>query len=104
VSRQRIIELNEALGRRPEHEFALYALAMEHASLGELERALELFEQLVRTHPNYVPAYQQYASVLARLRRYDRMRTVLQSGLVHAQEHGQFHARDKMRDMLSQLP
>ena len=100
----RIRKLKEFLARDGEDSFSLYALAMEYASRGRFEESLEYFDRLLRTDPEHVPGYHQKAKVLAQLGRYVQARAVLEAGVPHAQRSGQFHTRDKMAEMLRQLP
>ena len=100
----RIEKLKEFLEREGEESFTLYALAMEYVSAGRREESLEYFDRVLRKDASYVPAYHQEAKVLAQLGRYVEARRVLEAGIPQAQQSGQFHTRDKMADMLKQLP
>ncbi len=95
----RIDQLIQFIKDDPEDPFNHYALALEYCKTNE-RRALEIFEDLVINHPQYIPVYYQLAGLYVRLgetkkavqtfrdgiavaRRYDDQKTVreLDAGL-----------------------
>lgn len=103
MSAERIEKLQEFLKRDPADGFALFAVAMEFVGQKRFEESLPYFDRLFEVDPDHVTAYFQKAKVLAKLGRYDQVRETIQAGLPRAQASGQFHARDKMQELLDDL-
>ena len=100
-SRRQMLE--EFLAASPNDAFARYGLALECASSGEHETAIQQFRQLLATHPGYVGAYFQLGQLLARLARKDEAKAILSAGIAVAQQAGESHARDEMQAALMAL-
>jgi tetratricopeptide (TPR) repeat protein len=96
-------KLTEFLAENPQDMRALYALAMEYKSSGELETALDYFDRALQIDPGHVASYFQKALVLLNLGRTEPARLTLEAGIPKAIEAGQLHARDKMRELLEKL-
>lgn len=62
----RIEQLNQFIKDDPEDPFNHYALALEYCKSDE-KRALEIFENVVKNHEQYLPAYYQLARLYARV-------------------------------------
>lgn len=58
--------LRDALARRPEDRFTLYALALELIKAGGLEEGEALLREVVRLHPHAGAAWLQLARLLVR--------------------------------------
>ncbi len=101
---QRIKKLNEFVNTGGDDSFALYALAMELAAAGDLEKSDEWFQRLLKVDPSYTIGYQQYAKVLIEMKRFTQAKIILDTGIPQARQNGHLHARDKMQEMLDQLP
>jgi len=56
---QRIQHIQEMLKNDPNDSFLNYALALEHAKVGDINKAIELIEQLLSRDENYLGAYYQ---------------------------------------------
>lgn len=80
-----------------------YALAMDHASAGDDHGAVERFRAMMRDFPDYVPAYQQAAMALLRLRQPAEARDVLQAGIGRARQTRNQHAAEEMQGLLDTL-
>jgi tetratricopeptide (TPR) repeat protein len=100
-SRRQMLE--EFVASNPNDAFALYGLALDCANSGENDAAIEYFQQLNATHPEYIAAYQQYAQLLVRLARTDEARKIFQAGIAAAQKTGNEHARSEMEAALDEL-
>lgn len=61
----RIDQLLDFIKEDPEDPFNHYALALEYCKTNE-RRALEIFEGLVKKHPQYIPVYYQLAGLYVR--------------------------------------
>ncbi len=99
----RIALLTEVLSQNPADAFARYGLAMEYSNSGEVERALEEFERLLATHPDYTAGYFMAAQTLAKAERTDEARKMLVDGIASAKKTGNGHAQAEMEGMLAEL-
>jgi len=99
----RVSMLNEVLSQNPNDAFARYGLAMEHARLGEVERALEEFGKLLSVHPDYTAGYFMAAQTLANAQRLEEARRMLVDGIASARRTGNSHAQSEMTAMLEEL-
>ena len=86
----------------PNDAFARYGLAMECASTGDSAAALKQYTQLLAAHPEYVPAYYQYGTLLTRLGKKDAARKILTDGVAAARKAGNTHALDEMETALAE--
>lgn len=87
----------------PNDPFLLYALAMEHLSLGDDAVAAETFRSLMAKHPDYVPTYLMLGQTLQRLDRIDEAADVLRQGAVEAKAAGNDHALSEIQGLLSMM-
>jgi len=95
--------LEEFVAAHPNDGFARYGLAMECASQGDEAAAIENYEKLLASHPDYVSGYFQYGQLLARLSRSDEARRILTNGIETARRTGDQHAASEMETALAQL-
>lgn len=100
---ERIAKLRDFLAKNPRDSFSRYALALEYAGQGEIERAIVFLEELLRDDPTYVPAYQQLGYMYQKLERRDDAIAVLKRGMEVAVTQGDLHARDEMQEALDEL-
>lgn len=91
------------LADAPEDTFLRYALAMEYDSEENHERSLEIHQGLMNDDPPYVPSFFMCGQQLSKLDRTEEAKTVLQSGIVQAQEQGDGHAAKEMQEFLMGL-
>ena len=99
----RIAMLNEVLSQEPNDAFARYGLAMEYSKLGQVERALEEFGQLLSVHPDYTAGYFMAAQTLANADRIEEAKKMLVDGIASARRTGNAHAQSEMTAMLEEL-
>lgn len=104
MTADRLAKLQAFLDADPTDTFSLYAIALEHASAGNLAAAADSFDRLLTLAPDHIAGYQQAAKVLIAMNHIGRARRTLTAGITRADNAGQFHARDMMRQMLSTLP
>jgi predicted Zn-dependent protease len=83
--------------------FAHYGLAMELRTGGQLQEAWEIFQELLKTHPDYLPAYAPAADTLVGLGRSEDARNLCRQGMEQCERKGQLHARDQLQTTLSTL-
>ena len=99
----RLGKLKSLLEKDPANSFALYGIAMEYRSRGELERASEHFEELLTRFPGYRAAFMQHGLTLAGLGEVERARQVYEKGIRVCQEAGDAHAASELREALELL-
>ena len=95
--------LEEFVVAHPNDAFARYGLAAECASQGDAPAAIENYDKLLATHPDYVSGYFQYGQFLARISRTEDAKRTLTSGIEVARRTGDQHAAEEMAAALSQL-
>jgi predicted Zn-dependent protease len=103
ANKSRKEQLLELLAEDPNDPFLCYGVAMEYVSAGEHEAAVSRFQDLMRTTPDYVPAYVQAGQLLARLGREEEARAILRAGIVVAQQKDDVHAAGEMEQFLDGL-
>jgi tetratricopeptide (TPR) repeat protein len=103
VNKNRIAQLKEFLEHDPNDSFTRYALALEHASMGELPLAVALFLEVIERDPAYVPAYQQLGLQYQKLGRAEEAAQVLRRGIEVAREQNDTHAQREMQDTLDEI-
>lgn len=96
-------KLEQFLVENPNDAFARYGLALDCFRQGDLATADLHFKTLLRNNPDYVPAYQMYAQLLAQDARLEEARSVLNKGVECAIRHGNSHARSEMEGQLAEL-
>jgi Tfp pilus assembly protein PilF len=99
----RIEKLKTLLRQDPNDSFTRYALALEYAGANDSGRAMTLLEDLMRSDPSYVPAYQHLGYLYEKLGRREEAVTVLKLGMQIAAQQGDHHARNEMQDALESL-
>lgn len=96
-------KLEEFLAEYPNDAFTRYGIALDCFRQGDLAAADHHFKTLLRNNPDYVPAYQMYAQMLAQNDRADEAKSVLSQGIQSAIRQGNQHARSEMESHLSDL-
>ena len=91
------------LAQEPEDPFLRYSLAMELRKQGEVDRALELFEQLQHLERPYVPAFFMAGQLLVELGRVEEAQVLLRRGIQAARAQGDHHAAEEMSQLLESL-
>ncbi len=99
----RLGKLKSLLEKNSDNSFALYGIAMEYRSRGELQRASEYFEELLNRFPGYRAAFMQHGLTLAGLGEVEGARQVYEKGIRICQEAGDTHAASELREALERL-
>jgi predicted Zn-dependent protease len=99
----KIAGLREILALDAKNSFARYGVAMELASRGETEAALEEFDTLLRTDPDYTAGYFMAAQTLSAAGRKVEAVERLKAGISCAARSGNRHAMSEMQVMLDEL-
>lgn len=99
----RLEMLAQFLEQNPNDAFARYGLALEYSRLGQTEVALQHFNRLLQTHPDYTNGYFMAAQTLAKAERNGEAKAMLQKGIESAQRTGNRHALNEMSAMLDEI-
>ncbi len=99
----RLEQLYEFLKQEPNDPFIKYAIATEYKSMNELEKALETFQSLLATDPNYVPTYYHLGKTLEALNRNEEAIEIYEKGIVVAMQMKDHHSARELREALQQL-
>ena len=77
----RIEILRQMLAQDPANTFVRYGLAMEHVKSGDLARAVQEFEALLASDPNYSAAYYHGGQTLEKMGQLDQARDIYRRGI-----------------------
>lgn len=100
---EKIAALKEILELDPKNSFARYGIAMELVNQGKVEAALEEFDTLLTSDPDYTAGYFMAAQTLNGAGRKSEAIQRLKAGIASAARAGNSHALNEMRDMLDDL-
>ena len=95
----RLEKLLEFHAQAPDDAFTTYALALEYASSGRVEAALEWLEKTSALEPDHAYAWYQRAALLAGEDRLEEAREAVQSGLAAAERGGDAKAASELREL-----
>jgi tetratricopeptide (TPR) repeat protein len=99
---ERIEILKKLIQMDPSDTFSRFALALEHKEEKPVE-AVQLFEELLKLDPDYVPAYFQAGLTRLDQNDFDQARDWLERGIEVAQKVGDDHALGEMQEVLDTL-
>jgi predicted Zn-dependent protease len=103
MSAERIAKLQRFLEQDPSDSFTRYAIALEHAGMGNTTEAVAMLEDLIARDPSYVPSYHQLGYACEKLGDTERARTAFLRGIAVAREQGDHHAAGEMQEALDGL-
>jgi tetratricopeptide (TPR) repeat protein len=96
----RIEILQQLLEQNPGSTFARYGLAMEYVKSGDLAGAVEAFQEVATTDPNYSAAYFHGGQTLEKLGKLDEARDFYRRGIAVTRDP---HARSELEAALDIL-
>jgi tetratricopeptide (TPR) repeat protein len=99
----RVETLKKFIAARPGDPFPRYGLAQEYKNAGRLGEAREVFEALMREHPDYTAAYLHAGNVLIALGERDEARAVMERGVAACVRRGDAHAKGELEAALADL-
>ncbi len=103
MSVDKVAAFNEILAQDPSNAFARYGLAVEYTHRGETALALEQFDTLQKSHPDYTAGYQMAAQTLLASGNARQAELRLLAGIESARRTGNQHALAEMEGMLDEL-
>ncbi len=92
----RLEQLLQFLSASPEDAFLLFALAKEHEKLGNTETALDFYQKIVTTSPDYVGAYYHLGKLQEKNTTLEQAIETYKSGMLIAQKIGDRHALSEL--------
>lgn len=98
----RLDQLLQYYEEDPDDPFTRFALAQEYLKRGDKDEALEIFEGLVDTDPDYVGTYYHLGKLYERLGRTDDAITTYEDGIEAAQEQRERKDLSELKDALMQ--
>ncbi len=93
----RLAMLLKMVAAKPDEPFVRYGLAMEYRKLERFGEAIEAFDALLARHPDYVPAYLMFGTMLEGQNQLAHAREVLEPGVAAADRSGDDHALGELR-------
>jgi len=96
----RIQQIQEMLKNDPSDSFLNYALALEHAKLGEIKKAIIIIESILNNDPNYLGGYYQLGKYYEQLGETTKALDTYQKGMVIAQEQKNQKAEGELSEAL----
>ena len=97
MNKDRIKQLLNFLKETPNDPFLLYALATEYKEEVP-EKSKQLFDQLLKEHPNYIGTYYHAAALYADHFDRERAEAIYQLGIQKAQELQEAHALRELQN------
>lgn len=92
----RLEQLLQFLSASPEDAFLLFALAKEHEKLGNQETALDFYQKIVATSPDYVGVYYHLGKLQEKNTDLEQAIETYKSGMAIAQKIGDRHALSEL--------
>lgn len=96
MNMDRINQLQQFVSEEPQDPFNFYALALEYLK-SEPQKAVDLFEDLLRNHSDYLPTYYPYAQLLIERKDYESAEKVFQKGIEIAQLKGEIKTQHEIQ-------
>jgi len=103
MAKSRLDTLQEFVAAVPGDAFARYGLAQEYLKLGETEKALAEFEELLSRNAGYSAAYYHGGQALIKLGRIEDARAIFRKGIEVTSQTGDLHARSELQAALDSL-
>ena len=93
-------KIESMLQDEPNDIFLRYSLALLMEADGEWEASLNILQELARSTPPYVPAYQMAAQHLVKYGKAEDARRALREGIEEARRQNLSHAAGEMAELL----
>lgn len=98
----RIDQLIQFIKDDPDDPFNHYALALEYSKTNET-RAIEIFQNLLKNHPQYIPVYYQLAQLYARDGQKEKAIQTFNTGIAIAREQHDLKTLRELNAALEEL-
>lgn len=97
MSNKRLEQLLGFLADGSKDPFIKYALATEYAKIGDYEKALSYYNNLVDNEPLYVGTYYHLGKLLEQLERKEEAISIYEKGMSVANKVGDRHALSELQ-------
>lgn len=95
-SEQRIKQLELFYQEDPNDPFVIYALAIEHLDNNK-SKSRELFDLLLKHHPNYIGTYYHAAALYTELGENEKAEEIYKDGISKAEDLKDHHALKELK-------
>ena len=99
----RLQQLFNFLESSPGDAFISFAIAKEYEGLGDLDKSLATYEELVKSKPDYVVTYYHLGKLYEKLERFEEAETTFTSGIAVAKAAGDKHSAGELQGALDML-
>ncbi len=99
----RLEKLLEFIKKEPGDPFLKYALATEYLRLGETDKALSYYEELVTKHPDYTGTYYHLGKLYEALGRRQDAINIYETGMKTTRAKNDNHAFAELRAVYDEL-
>lgn len=84
------------LSENPNDPFLKYALGKEHEKQGQLEKTIEIFENLIQSDPDYIGTYYHLGKIYEQQSAPEKAIAIYQAGISIARKIGDKHAEGEL--------
>lgn len=103
MNTSRLEQIEAMLLNDPKDPFLYYALAMENSKIGKDSKTLEIYEQLIIDHPNYIGTYYHFGKLLEKLGNVEKAEKIYTLGIEKAKAAKELHALSELQSALNLL-
>jgi len=101
MNQERLSLLKQFVADEPNDPFNWYALGLEESKKDE-GKALELFEYVLKNHPDYLPVYYHAASLYLTVGNDARAQEILSEGILLAKRKGEQKTMQELSTLFNQ--
>ncbi|MEO6904130.1 MAG: tetratricopeptide repeat protein [Bacteroidia bacterium] len=96
----RFQQLQEMLKSEPNDSFLNYAVALEHAKMGEIQKAIELIEVILNRDINYLGAYYQLGNYYELTKQPEKAIAIYNKGIEIATKQNNRKTQSELQEAL----
>jgi tetratricopeptide (TPR) repeat protein len=96
----RLEQLQQMLVQDPNDEFLQYAVAIEYFSVNNFKKAIDCFNAILNTNPNYLAAYYQAGKCYEELKQFDKAKDMYAKGIELAQKQNRAKTLNELKEAL----
>jgi len=98
----RILFLEQCVAEDPTDPFNYYALALEWIK-ADKPKAKAIFDELIASKPDYVPAYYQTALLYIEMNLNENAAQLIEQGIAQAKKQNNMKAANELRALLDEM-
>lgn len=99
----KLIKLAQQIKENPNDTFSKFALALEFLKLGDNEKALRLFLNIMKNTPDYVGVYYHLGKLYEDLEKFDSAVETYKKGIKIATAQNDLHTKSELASALINL-